>query len=273
MITPTETSDTRTRFDVPRREVSSIMQAEVNLNRKTATALSFAQERLWFLSRINPEDTSANIARAASVAGPLDREVLGPSLQSLVYRHEILRTTFATTELYAGIDSRPVQLVAPAGRFPLEFIDLSQTPEEEVDATTKRLVNERVRRQFDLSLGPLIRATLIRVAEQSHVLLITAHRIVVDDESLNILFRELWQVYGACADLLSAKLWSAPVQYGDFVDQQLRNLQSEAGARAIDYWRKSLAGAPPLLELPTDRPGSPLRTSPGASVSIDLDER
>src|SRR2546423_10927147 len=118
----------------------------------TSTAVSFAQERLWFLSQINPEEP-ANVARAVNIAGPLKRDVLERCLQSLVSRHESLRTTFATTQLYAGLDSKPVQLVSDIGSFPLDLIDISDTPK----ATATRLIREQVRHAFDLSLGPLIR--------------------------------------------------------------------------------------------------------------------
>src|SRR4051794_10398965 len=118
-----------------RSEASGAMQVDARVSGRTGSALSSAQERFWFLTQINPEDTAANIVRAVRVTGPIDREVLKRSLQSLLYRHETLRTTFATTQLYAGIDSRPVQLVAEAGSFPLDFVDLSETAEQEVEAT------------------------------------------------------------------------------------------------------------------------------------------
>src|SRR5204862_4360722 len=137
----------------------------------TSTAVSLAQERLWFLSQINP-DEPANVARAVAIAGLLKRDVLEQCLRSLVSRHESLRTTFATTQLYAGIDSKPVQLVSDTGSFPLDLIDTSDTLEAE---RVTRLVREQVSQAFDLSLGPLIRATLIRLDQQRHILLITAH--------------------------------------------------------------------------------------------------
>src|SRR5215208_6222854 len=151
MVTTSKTSDTSTRFDALPR-IPGEAQVEARVSGSAAPALSFAQERVWFLSQINPEDTAANIAQAVRIAGPLNREVLGRSLQSLVYRHEALRTTFATTELYAGIDSRPVQLVGDTARFPLDFVDISETPEEEIEALAKRLMHERLRQKFDLSL-------------------------------------------------------------------------------------------------------------------------
>src|SRR5689334_18168798 len=129
MVTTTKTNET---FDAAPRISSGSGASQLEV-------LSFAQERLWFLNQINPEDSAGNIARAVRIVVPLNREVLERSLPSLVYRHGSLRTTFATTELYAGIDSRPVELVANAGRFPLEFVDVNQTPEE-----AERVMRERL---------------------------------------------------------------------------------------------------------------------------------
>ncbi|HKG99040.1 MAG TPA: condensation domain-containing protein, partial [Pyrinomonadaceae bacterium] len=152
-----------------------------NAGGATAAApfLSPAQERLWFLDQINPGDASLNVARAVSINGVLDRDLLQRCLRQIVSRHESLRTTFATTQLYAGVDSRPLQLVADFAEFGIELVDVSTEAGE-----LRRLLREKARQRFDLSLGPLIRATLIKVAEQSHVLLIVAHRIIADDESL-----------------------------------------------------------------------------------------
>jgi amino acid adenylation domain-containing protein len=279
METNRNTHNSETAFDMPPRmagETSSRSEAGSAVSRKTATtstALSVAQERLWFLSQINPEDTSANIARAVSIAGPLKRDVLHRSLQCMIHRHELLRTTFATTQLYAGVDSTPVQLVADAGSLLIEVVDISETPDEELKATAKRVAREQLARTFDLSLGPLIRATLIRLNHQSHVLLITAHRIVADEESLNILFRELWQVYAAGGDPAMAHLSPMPAQYAHFAARQLDNLGSEAAETAIDYWRQGLEGAPPAVELPGRRSSAARRTPAGATVSSVLDDR
>jgi amino acid adenylation domain-containing protein len=280
MVTPSKTRKSEIAFDMPPGRADGISDAAENglqvLRRTPAPIsgdLSFAQQRLWFLSQINPEDTSANVARAITMAGPLKQDVLQRSLQSLTYRHESLRTTFATTQLYAGTDSKPVQLVADTGSFAIDVIDISGTPAEEVEATAGRLARERVRHKFDLSLGPLIRAALILVTDQSHILLITAHRIVADEESLRILFRELWQVYAAGGDLNASQLSPMPIQYVDFAVRQLHSLEGEAAASATTFWLEFLEGAPPAIELPGHRISTPLRTPSGATVSSVLDEK
>src|SRR5689334_18412847 len=134
-----------------RSDASNAVQAEAGVNGRSGSALSPAQERLWFLSQINPLDTTANIARGVRITGTINREVLKQSLQVLINRHEVLRTTFATTQLYAGIDSRPVQLVAATGRFPLDVVDISQEPEQEVEDRAELVMRERMGQPFDLS--------------------------------------------------------------------------------------------------------------------------
>ncbi|MEN3328621.1 MAG: hypothetical protein V7638_3428, partial [Acidobacteriota bacterium] len=276
---PSKTRKSEIAIDIPPRTAATGLGAAENgpsVPRRTSGAtsseLSFAQQRLWFLNQINPDDTSVNLARAVSITGPLKQDVLHRSLQSLVCRHESLRTTFATTELYAGIDSKPARLVAATGSFAFDLIDAGGTPAEEVEATARRLALSRVTHKFDLSLGPLAIATLIRVDDQFHILLVTAHRIVADEESLRILFRELWQVYAAGGDLKTSQLAPMPIQYVDFAARQLMALESEAAASEIEFWRKSLEQAPPVLELPTYRLSAPLRTPAGASVSTTLDQ-
>src|SRR5215212_6989644 len=225
-----------------------------------APFLSPAQERLWFLDQINPGDASFNIARAVSIDGVLDRDLLQRCLRQIVSRHESLRTTFATTQLYAGVDSRPVQLVADSTNVCIELMDASSKV-----ADVRRLLRDKAQQSFDLSLGPLIRATIIEETEQSHVFLIVAHRIIADDESLKVLLRELFRNYA-----MGANLPPLPLQYRDYARRQLNALESDAARTAIEYWRENLAGAPAAIELPSYQLGSGLRTSAAATVSIQL---
>src|SRR5215212_692088 len=231
----------------------------------TAPFLSPAQERLWFLDQINPGDASLNIARAVSINGVLDRDLLERCLRQIVSRHESLRTTFATTQLYAGVDSRPVKLVADSATLSIELVDISSEPDN-----LRGLLREKTQHRFELSLGPLIRATFVKIAEQSHVLLIAAHRIIADDESLKILLRELFRIYTAGAD--ATVLPPLALQYRDYAARQLNVLDSDSGRTAIEYWRESLAGAPAVIELPSYRLKPGLRTSVAATDSIQLND-
>ena len=235
-----------------------------------APLLSPAQERLWFLDQINPGDASLSIARAVTINGPLQPELLQRCLRQTVARHESLRTTFATTQLYAGVDSRPAQIVADSRNACVDVVDISETLEQERDGNLRRLLRRQIQHGFDLSLGPLIRLTLIKLAEQSHVLLIVAHRIIADEESLNILFRELFQLYEAGPDAGDRLLPPLPIQYRDYAARQLNVLESEAAQAPINYWRETLAGAPAAIELPGDRIRPGLRTSAGATVATRL---
>src|SRR5690349_5123259 len=228
-----------------------------------APFLSPAQERLWFLDQISPGDASLNIARAVRINGILDRDRLQRCLRQIVFRHESLRTTFATTQLYAGIDSRPVQLVADSAEPVIDVTDISGRPD-----TLRCLLREKAQQSFDLSLGPLIRATLIKLAEQSHVLLITAHRIIADDESLKILLRELFQTYATNATALPP----LPMQYRDYATRQLNGVESNDARAAVECWRESLAGIPSAIELPSYQLKPGLRTSVAATVSTRLNE-
>jgi hypothetical protein len=225
-----------------------------------ASFLSPAQERLWFLDQIKPGDASLNIARAVSINGVLDRELLQQCLRQVVSRHESLRTTFATTQLYAGVDSRPVQLVADTANVDIEVVSSEASK-------LRDLLSEKAQHSFDLSLGPLIRATLINFGEQSHVLLIVAHRIIADDESLKILFRELFQTYDTGTNATAPLL-----QYRDYATRQLTVLQSDAARTAIEYWRDSLAGAPTAIELPSYQLKPGWRSAAGATVTTRLNE-
>ena len=230
--------------------------------------LSPAQERLWFLDQINPDDAALNIARAVNIKGELDRDLLQHCFQRLVARHEALRTTFATTQLYAGVDSRPVQIIAESGHVCIYVVDVSLGEEREV--TLASILRERAQHSFDLSLGPLIRVTLVRLAEQSHVLLIVAHRIIADEESLKILMREMFQLYAGGREATTT-LPSLPLQYAGYAARQLNVLESEAARAAIDYWRESLQTAPPALELPGYRLKPGLRAATPATVSTRLE--
>ena len=231
--------------------------------------VSFAQERLWFLDQINPGDVSANISRGIRIKGALNRDLLQRSLQALIRRHESLRTTFAINQLHAVKDSKPVQLVATNSWVGIQFIDLSLEPEVEIKA--RDLARSPAETPFDLTLGPLLRATLLRLNEREHVLLLSLHRIVCDDRSLEILTDELWAAYGA---LVKEEPWAiAPLQfqYEDYALRQRQLIEEETFQPSLDFWRAKVQGAPSVIELPTDRPRPPVQTWHGQTVLLELD--
>ncbi|MFZ5918494.1 MAG: amino acid adenylation domain-containing protein, partial [Chloroflexota bacterium] len=226
--------------------------------------LSFAQQRLWFLDHLEPGSPLYNIAAAVRVVGSLDAGALAHSLNEIVRRHEVLRTTFRTQ------DGRPAQVVAPEMHLSLPLTDLGHLPAEEREAEALRLAQEEAQRPFDLARGPLLRARLLRLEQQDHIVLLTMHHIVSDGWSMGVLIRELSELYPAFLAGQPSPLPPLPLQYVDFAHWQRGWLQGEALEAQLDYWRQQLAGSLPLLELPTDRPRPAVQSVNGALQSFKL---
>jgi amino acid adenylation domain-containing protein len=226
--------------------------------------LSFAQQRLWFIDQLQPGSAAYNIPAALRIRGPLDAAALETALAELVRRHEALRTTFAAT---AG---RAVQVVHPAGAFSLPRLDLSGQPEEEREAELRRLADADEAAPFDLAAGPLLRLLLVRLASDDHALLVNMHHIVSDAWSIDVMVREVAELYGAFREGRPSPLPELPVQYADYAAWQRAWLVGEALERQLGWWRERLAGAPPVLELPVDRPRPRLAGSGGGRVPLEL---
>jgi amino acid adenylation domain-containing protein len=211
--------------------------------------LSFAQERLWFLDQLEPGGSAYNIGRAYALGGALAPAALAHALGEIVRRHEALRTRFTT------LDDRPVQVTDPAGRWQLPLADLSSLPAAVRETEAQRLAGGTVRRAFDLARGPLLRTVLLRRGPDEHLLLVAMHHIVSDGWSLSLFARELAELYRGFAGGAAPVLPEMAVQYADYAVWQRERLASGALAdQLLAYWRRQLAGAPPVLELPTDRP-------------------
>ncbi|MEW5930922.1 MAG: amino acid adenylation domain-containing protein, partial [Gemmatimonadota bacterium] len=211
--------------------------------------LSFAQQRLWFIDRLEPGSPAYNMPFPLRLRGPLDAAALRAALDALVARHETLRTTFAERE--AG---RPVQVVHPPAPVELAGTDLRELPEAEREPAAERLAADDAIRPFDLARGPLLRCTLLRLGEEDHVLCLTLHHVVSDGWSMQVLEREVGALYAAFARGEEPGLPELPVQYADFAVWQREWMSGETLQAQLAYWRERLAGAPPLLEVPTDRP-------------------
>ncbi|MET0396761.1 MAG: amino acid adenylation domain-containing protein, partial [Longimicrobiaceae bacterium] len=210
--------------------------------------LSFAQQRLWLVDRIDPDSPAYNMPYAMRLRGVLDTAALRASLDALVRRHETLRTTFAER------GGAPVQVIHPPAPVALVELDLRELPEAERQTRAERLAAEEAMRPFDLARGPLLRSTLLRLADDEHVLLFTLHHIVSDGWSRGVLVREVSTVYAAARRGETVVLPELPVQYADYAVWQRQWLSGDVLEEQIAYWRSRLAGAPPLLEIPTDRP-------------------
>ncbi|WP_370469510.1 non-ribosomal peptide synthase/polyketide synthase, partial [Corallococcus caeni] len=226
--------------------------------------LSFAQQRLWLLDQLQPEDASYNLPAALQLSGRVDVEALRRAFEALVARHEALRTTFHEHQ------GQPTQRVhAPAG-WTLPLTDLSSLPEDQRETEARKLANEEARRPFRLATGPLLRSALVRLREDSHLLLVTMHHIVSDGWSMGVLVRELISLYAAFHDGKEPGLTPLPVQYADFAAWQRNWLQGEALDAQIEYWKQQLSGAPAALELPTDHPRPPVQSHRGATVEVRI---
>src|SRR6185312_3204459 len=243
--------------------------------------LSFTQERIWFLDQLAPGDVLFNLSQGVRVRGPLDVAALQKSLSAVIERHEILRTTFAKSEHHANTDGRPRQLIASRGYVQLELIELPANVGREEQA--RNIARAEARKPFDLTLGPLLRALLVRLDHDDYVLLLSTHRIVADEVSLGLIFQELWDgglFVGQVAGLSAAAGWQPAVQeeesqlqFADYSEWERDRFRDEAGKECINWWRDNLSGAPVVLELPTDRPRPALQTSSGDSCELELDER
>ncbi len=227
--------------------------------------LSFAQERLWFLHRLAPESPAYNCPYFFRLRGRLDSRALEAGLESLVGRHEILRTTFPE------IGGQPFQQIQPRLDVRLELLDLRTSSPEARDEALARQLAAFAGRPFDLVRGPLIRAGVIRLDDEEHVLCLNVHHIVTDGRSMEVAFRELASVYGAIRTGEDPKLPAQPIQYADFSAWQRRELTEEVVEGLVAWWRERLVGAPPLLELPADHPRPPVQSFRGEAVPFHLD--
>ena len=216
---------------------------------------SFAQQRLWFVEQL-VDGSSYNLDLALELDGNLDVDALERALQEIVHRHEVLRTTFAE------IDGELMQVVAGEIHVPIRQIDLRSLECTAAGAEARRLADAEVKTPFDLERGPLLRATLVRVAPDNDLLLLALHHIVTDAWSMDILYDELTTLYGAFAAGEPSPLPPLPIQYADFALWQREWLRGDVLADRLGYWRERLAGLT-RLEIPTDRPRPALKSYRG----------
>jgi amino acid adenylation domain-containing protein/non-ribosomal peptide synthase protein (TIGR01720 family) len=227
--------------------------------------LSFSQQRLWFLYRMEPDSAAYNVPALLRFSGALDTAALKAAFDALVMRHEILRTTFKE------IDGVAVQEIAVQEEVALPVNDLSALSGQAQAAEVQRLATEDAVRPFDLATGPLLRLTLLKLAESKHVLLLSLHHIVSDGWSLNVLVREFAALYVAFRAGQPHALPPLPIQYADFVLWQRSALSGTALERELAYWKAQLGGEQPVLELPTDRPRPAVARPDGAKHRFTLD--
>ncbi|HLL48435.1 MAG TPA: condensation domain-containing protein, partial [Longimicrobiaceae bacterium] len=227
--------------------------------------LSFAQQRLWFLDRMEGAGAAYHIPSGLRLAGALGRSALGRALDRIVARHEALRTTFVER------DGVPVQRIAPAGEscFPLAEHDLRGHAAAE--AELQRLSAEEAEAPFDLERGPLARGRLVRLGEAEHALLVSMHHIVSDGWSMGVFVEELSALYAAFVQGRGDPLPELAVQYADYAAWQRRWMAGEVLREQAGYWRATLAGVPELLEVPADRARPARQDYAGGVVPLTLE--
>ncbi|HYF66092.1 MAG TPA: condensation domain-containing protein, partial [Herpetosiphonaceae bacterium] len=230
--------------------------------------LSVDQERFWFVQQLDPMSAAYNVSLALDLAGAIDGDLLERCFNAIVERHESLRACFVP------VNGAPTYRVRPRLDVPLALHDVRLLPPDAAAAETERLTMALVQRPFDLARDPLIRTALIQTAPEAARLVVALHHSVFDGWSLDVMARELTALYQAGIDGradLAAALAPLPIRYADYAAWQRGWLQSADAARQLDYWRAQLAGAPPLIELPLDRPRPPAQTFRGALLPVALD--
>jgi amino acid adenylation domain-containing protein len=239
----------------------------IRVPRDESLPLSFAQQRLWFLHELEPTSSFYNIPVAVRLRGRLQIDAMQRTLNEIVRRHESLRTSFPT------VDGQPVQSIAPALVLELPVLDLSILPEDQREHEAQRRATEEARMPFNLATGPLIRASLVRLGAEDHVLLVTMHHIVSDGWSMGVLIKEVGALYRAHIEDKPSPpsfLGELPVQYADFAIWQRRWLAGEVFETHLRYWRRQLGGELPVLNLPTDKPRPEVQSFRGSSKSLQL---
>jgi amino acid adenylation domain-containing protein len=230
----------------------------------TPAPLTFAQQRLWFMEQLEPGSAAYNIPAAVRLTGRLDAEALGRTLSEIERRHGSLRTVFVEQ----GGEAR--QVVREHAPLALGVEDLSELSLDAREAELRARIETEAARPFDLARGPVWRTSLLKLGEEEHVLLLTIHHIVSDGWSAGVLVREMGELYEAFSQGKDSPLRELPVQYADYARWQREWLTGDVLESQLSYWRAQLAGAPPALELPTDRPRAAVQTFRGAYHYYEL---
>ncbi|RTQ90553.1 MULTISPECIES: non-ribosomal peptide synthetase [Stenotrophomonas] len=244
----------------------SVQPPLLQVPRDQALPLSWSQQRLWFLDRLDPAAGAAyHIPTAIRLRGSLDQPALQAALDRIVARHEGLRTRFR------NVDGRPEQVIdTPDCGFSLDVHDLSTLDAAEQEAAVRELTAAEAQKRFALSEGDLIRGRLLRLSAQEHVLLVTQHHIVSDGWSLGVLVHEISTLYSAYSSGGEDPLPPLPLQYADYATWQRSWLQGEVLEQQLDFWRTHLSGAPALLTLPLDRPRPATQSYRGGNLPLQI---
>jgi len=249
------------------REIKKEVSSAPPIPRRSLTgpcALSFAQQRLWFLDQFAPGSSVYNLFTGIPLPGLLDKIALAQALNEIVRRHEVLRTAFAV------VDLQPAQIIAPALTLNLNVVDLRHLPLPFREQEAQRFALSESQSGFDLSQSPLLRANLLQLSDDNHILLLTMHHIISDGWSLGLLFNELAVLYQAYATGNQSPLPELSIQYADYSEWQRQFLQGDVLDALLSSWKERLDGAPPVMALPADRPRGAVIIHSGATQPFQL---
>jgi amino acid adenylation domain-containing protein/FkbM family methyltransferase len=225
---------------------------------------SFSQKRFWFLNQLEPDSCGYNVTYGFRLTGSLKIQALEHTLQEIVRRHEVLRTTFSMR------DGEAVQVIAEQWSVNLLIIDLTEGPNADIDGEIQRLFENEYRRPFNLSSDLMLRATLLRLNDNEHVLFLSIHHIAFDHWSIKVLFRELSVIYQAFSAGRPSPVPELPIQYKHYAIWQQKVLRGAGLENHLAYWKQQLGDVPPVLNLPSDRPRPTLHTSRGGRQTLVL---
>ncbi|MFN6517006.1 MAG: non-ribosomal peptide synthetase [Nostoc sp. CreGUA01] len=231
---------------IPKRQVSNTIP------------LSFSQQRLWFIDQLYHGSSFYNIPIAFHIKGQLNITALGQSLNEILNRHEVWRTNFTL------VNGEPVQNIAPKLTWDLPIINLEHLSGKDWESDVKQLAAKEATKPFNLAKGLLVKATLLHLSEDEHILLVTMHHIITDGWSCGVFLRELSTLYAAFSTNQPSPLPELTIQYADFTIWQRDRIQGEFLATQLNYWKQQLSGELPVLQLPTDRPRPTVTTFAGA---------
>ena len=245
----------------PRRHLKEEGEKNQNL------PLSFSQERVWFFEQFAGPSATYNISRAVKLTGHLNISALERAIQTIVHRHEVLRTTIQ------NLDGQPVQVIEEEAQVELSVVDLSELPPARMQQELEQKLSFQVRQPFDLSRDLMLRTTLFRLENNEYVFLLTIHHVAADGWSLGVFTRELNELYTAFCQNRPGPLPELPIQYADFALWQRQWFQGDLLASSLSYWKEKLGGQLPILHLPSDRPRPPLQTFRGALYPLRLPQK
>ncbi|GAB1541761.1 hypothetical protein NUACC21_44340 [Scytonema sp. NUACC21] len=224
--------------------------------------LSFAQQRLWFLTQLDRNSSTYHVIKALQLHGNLNVSVLQQSLDAIVAHHEALRTNFRL------LDGNPMQVIEQPRTVELKVIDIKNSPQKSQTAFLQNLLEDEAHRPFNLTSDLMLRACLIQLSPQEHILLLTIHQIAADNWSMNVVLEQLAKLYEAFLYKKLNPLSELPIRYVDFVIWQHQCLSGKVLEKQLNYWKQKLSNATPVLELPADRPRPAVQTYQGAKEAF-----